>query len=429
MDAPPLLNSLPEDVASYRQLLDAVDAFVYACDRNGCYIFANRQVLDLLGGPTLKLDAVLGRRFTDFVDIDAEGGLRETDRRVIEQGEVVALEEENLIHATGEMRVYWSVKRPLRDAFGAITGLLGISYDITEKKRLAQQVQRQKAMLDTVLDNINALVYLKNRERRFLYANRRTAEVFGRPAEAIIGRLDSELMPPEAADRFWEKDQRIFATGEKVVGEEALTMADGTERHYWSVVAPCTTPDGDDAIIGLSTDITELYLLKEELQQQARTDSLTGIANRRHFFAEAGRLFKTHPPEQPLALIAIDLDHFKRINDIHGHLVGDAVLRDFAQCCGGRLRLQDLFARTGGEEFCILLPNTGLAEAEALAERLRTQVHASCKVSEQGLAISISLGVAAAAPQDANFLDLFRRADRALYQAKEAGRNCLRVAS
>ena len=119
----------------YRQLLDEVGAFVYTTDRDGRYTYANQLVLDLLGGHSLE--AVLGRSFTDFVDIGEAGDtLRKTDRQVLELGETIAREETNHIHATGETRSYWSIKKPLRDASGAIVGMIGISHDITEKKRL-----------------------------------------------------------------------------------------------------------------------------------------------------------------------------------------------------------------------------------------------------------------------------------------------------
>ena len=326
-------NDAPAAADPYRQLLDEVGAFVYTTDLQGRYTYANQLVLDLLGGH--PLEAVLGRSFTDFVDIGEAGDtLRKTDRRVLELGETIAREETNHIHATGETRSYWSIKKPLRDAAGAIVGMIGISHDITEKKRLEDRVRRQKELLDTVLDNIDGLVYVKGADRRFRYANRHLADVFGRPVDQIIGRLDSELMPREAADAFWEKDLHMLATGERYAGEESLVDSKGRLRHYWSVVVPWPDFNGSPALIGLVTDITELHALKEELQRQVRTDSLTGVANRRSFQERAESEFaRSRRHGTPLSLVAIDIDHFKRVNDGYGHAVGDHVLRDFASCC------------------------------------------------------------------------------------------------
>ena len=408
----------------YRQLLDEVGAFVYTTDLEGRYTYANQLVLDLLGGH--PLEAVLGRSFTDFVDIGEAGDtLRRSDRRVLELGETIAREETNHIHATGESRSYWSIKKPLRDACGTIVGMIGISHDITEKKRLEDRLRQQKELLDTVLDNMEGLVYVKGADRRFRYANRHLADVFGRPAEQIIGMLDSELMPRAVADAFWEKDTHMLATGERCAGEESLVDSAGRLRHYWSVVVPWPDFDGSPALIGLVTDITELHALKEELQRQVRTDSLTGLANRRSFQERAESEFaRSRRHGTPLSLVAVDIDHFKQVNDAYGHAVGDHVLQDFAQCCQHALREEDLCARTGGEEFCILLPDTDADAARAISERIR-EMTARCRPCPEhpALAITASFGIACVEPTDPGFGTVFSRADRALYAAKQEGRD------
>ena len=424
-----MASQTPDDRAPmhtdpYRQMLDEVGAFVYTTDLEGRYTYANQLVLDLLGGH--PLEAVLGRSFTDFVDIGEAGDtLRKTDRRVLELGETITREETNHIHATGETRSYWSIKKPLRDASGAIVGMIGISHDITEKKQLEDRVRKQKELLDTVLDNVHGLVYVKGADRRFLYANRHLAEVFGRPVDQIVGRLDSELMPREAADAFWEKDLHMLATGERYAGEESLVDAEGRLRHYWSVVVPWPDFNGSPALIGLITDITELHALKEELQRQVRTDSLTGLDNRLSFQERAESEFaRSRRHGTPLSLVAIDIDHFKRINDDYGHAVGDHVLQDFASCCQNALREEDLCARTGGEEFCILLPDTDAEAARAIAERIRLMT-ASCRPCHEhpALGITASFGITCVEPVDPGFSTVFSRADRALYTAKQQGRN------
>lgn len=411
----------------YRLLLDEVGAFVYTTDIDGRYTYANGMVLALLGGHALH--EVLGREFSDFVQIDedVDAALRETDRRVLHGGETLAREETNFIRASGEWRTYWSIKKPLRDAAGRITGMLGISHDITEKKRLEDQVREQKALLDAVLDNVDALVYMKDANRRFLYANQSVARAFGRRVEDIVGRRDVELMPQAQADEFWEQDLRILASGRKQSSEAALPDAQGQLRHYWSTIVPWKAPDGTPVVIGLSTDITELHALKEELRRQASVDSLTGLANRRSFWEYAEREFaRSRRHGVPLALIGLDVDFFKQVNDRYGHPVGDRVLRAFADVCRQSLRSGDVCARTGGEEFCILLPETDLSGAYAMAERIRAQVAALCVDAQlPQLRVSASFGVTLLWPEDPGFEALFQRADRALYAAKERGRDCV----
>lgn len=193
----------------------------------------------------------------------------------------------------------------------------------------------------------------------------------------------------------------------------------------WSVVVPWSDFDGTPALVGLITDITELHALKSELERQTRTDYLTGIANRRSFFERAQSEFsRSRRHGMPMSVLAVDIDHFKRINDEYGHPVGDEVLREFARQCQGALRKEDLCARTGGEEFCILLPDSDVEMALATAERIR-QLFTGHQLSQEQprLRITASFGIAGLHPGDANFGALFSRADRALYVAKDAGRD------
>lgn len=419
----------PPDAGAYRLLLDEVGAFVYTADLNGRYTYANRLVLEMLGHP---LEDVIGKDFAHFFGKgDLDDSLDDTDRRVMRDGETVEREECHQLPGSDEARTFWSVKKPLRDRSGRIIGLLGISYDITDKVRLEARLREQKALLDTVLDNIDALVYMKGADRRFLYANRKLAEAFGCAAKDIVGHRDTEFMPADVADRFWQLDQRILRDRLRYSGEESMLDAAGQRHHYWSVIVPWADANGAPAVIGMSTDITELHALKEELQRQARTDSLTGIANRRSFFELAEREFaRSRRHGAPLSLIAADIDHFKRINDSYGHPTGDFVLQEFAGCCQGILREVDVFARTGGEEFCILLPDTALDAAHATAERMRTMT-AACHPSDEHpeLQITASFGVSCLTAEDMDFHALFARADRALYVAKDRGRNCTAVLS
>lgn len=415
-------SSMLED-AAFRPLLDEVEAFIYTTDLDGRYTYANRKVLELLGHP---LEYIIGRDIGEFFDLSQDDTLRRHDERVLRHGETIGREERNLIQATGEVRTYWSVKKPLRDAAGQISGMLGISYETTARTRLEDQVHEQNRLLDAVLDNIDALVYMKDSRRRFVYANRRVAEVFGRPVEQIVGRLDADLLPRAVADRFWAQDQQILQTGQRFAGEHTLDDAAGVAHHYWSVVVPWSRPDGTPAIIGFSTDITELHDLKEDLQRQTVTDMLTGVANRRGFYGRAQQAFAhCRARGAPLGLISIDIDHFKRINDRYGHLSGDRVLQEFAARCREALRKEDLCARTGGEEFCIIVPDVDLDATFALAERMRVLV-SGCGIGLDIAAdtrITASFGVTGMLAGDGDFEALLRRADRALYRAKQAGRN------
>ncbi|SDE56899.1 sensor domain-containing diguanylate cyclase [Rhodospira trueperi] len=167
------------------------------------------------------------------------------------------------------------------------------------------------------------------------------------------------------------------------------------------------------------------------LRSLATTDALTGVLNRRGFVArgraEWGRCRRYG---RSLAVLAVDIDHFKAVNDTHGHDVGDAVLVHVSALCAGGMRTSDLFGRLGGEEFCAILPETSLEAARVLAERLRAGVeHAPCPVSGLMVSVTISIGLAVGAESDATLEALMKRADQALYAAKRNGRNRVETSS
>ncbi|MDR3439627.1 diguanylate cyclase [Telmatospirillum sp.] len=163
-----------------------------------------------------------------------------------------------------------------------------------------------------------------------------------------------------------------------------------------------------------------------ELNHLAHSDSLTGLANRRHFFVVGlAELARARRHRRALSVLMMDVDHFKAINDAHGHGLGDETLKRLAQTCQTVLRDCDLIARMGGEEFAVLLTETDLPEAQAIAERLRHVID-EVKVETAagvGFGVTVSIGAAGLHDQDETLEDVVRRADHALYAAKAAGRN------
>jgi diguanylate cyclase (GGDEF)-like protein len=166
----------------------------------------------------------------------------------------------------------------------------------------------------------------------------------------------------------------------------------------------------------------------EELHQHANIDGLTGLHNRRYIVNQYEKMYsKTTRYHSACSILLIDIDYFKTVNDVHGHLIGDDVLIDVAQLLQRTLRDSDLIGRYGGEEFLALLPMTSLMEAQMLAERLREQVANSDDVkSKYGFGITVSIGVAQITEHDSQ-KQLIHRADEALYRAKAAGRNRVEI--
>lgn len=163
------------------------------------------------------------------------------------------------------------------------------------------------------------------------------------------------------------------------------------------------------------------------LSELAVRDELTGLSNRRQFIELASiEVARSKRHGDALSLVLIDIDHFKAVNDNHGHAVGDRVLRAAARSCLGPLRSHDTLARYGGEEFVVLLPSTALGEAQVVAEKLRRAVQSKSVVlaSGQTLGVTITLGVAQLTQEVPNLESLIGMADQALYAGKAKGRNC-----
>ena len=171
--------------------------------------------------------------------------------------------------------------------------------------------------------------------------------------------------------------------------------------------------------------LQEQYALQARLEELANTDALTGVLNRRQFMALGeAELVRALRHRRPMGLLVLDLDHFKRINDTWGHETGDQALVAVAGAIAHELRAVDAFARMGGEEFAVLLPETPPVEVHRVAERLRATVAAlHWHPTEAGARLTLSIGTASLEAGDTTVADVLRRADKALYEAKHAGRN------
>ncbi len=168
---------------------------------------------------------------------------------------------------------------------------------------------------------------------------------------------------------------------------------------------------------------------QDELSYQANTDELTGILNRRSFTRYLEHAFKNAKiRSEPFSLIIIDIDFFKDINDTYGHMVGDEILKSLSQLMESSFRTSDKVCRWGGEEFAILLPSTGMNNAKNVAEKIRNKVeNCSYQVKEKSISYTISLGVSESLVIDENIDKIINRADKALYKAKDSGRNCVKA--
>ena len=244
------------------------------------------------------------------------------------------------------------------------------------------------------------------------------AEVFGRNPRFLQG--DDRDQPGRKALREAIRARRDTRTRIRNYAKNG--------RSYWLEVSLIPIFDRTSGKVthfaAIERDITQAVAREQALQEKVLTDELTGLLNRRGFDeALAGEHARMQRYGRPYSLVMFDLDHFKSVNDDYGHAAGDLVLEGIGDFCRRSFREQDIVARIGGEEFCAILPETGVDGACVVAERLRMEV-ASSAFSLEGvsLKVTVSVGVVAADP-DSSTDELMARVDAALYLAKDAGRN------
>ncbi|MFL6681633.1 MAG: PAS domain-containing protein [Burkholderiaceae bacterium] len=319
---------------------------------------------------------------------------------------------------------------PDRDERGEVIGVYGLVTDRTEQQHARDRIEASERQLRAVTDNLPILITYVDAEERLRFMNATFHDWLGTDITGSIGRPLREVVGEEhyAARR---EHLRAALGGRRVEFEVVSRTLQGL-RNLQTVYIPDVREDGGvRGIYTLSTDVTALKDTERELQRLARVDTLTGLANRRQFDELLEHaLARYRRARRPLALIYLDIDRFKAINDTHGHAVGDAVLREFAARLESGLRETDVAARLSGDEFVVTLDGLSTREeAVGVATKLLHAIRVPMPVAGKTLDVTASMGLAwldGLTEVDAEALTL--RADRALYRAKAAGRNGLTVA-
>ena len=307
--------------------------------------------------------------------------------------------------------------------------------DVTERKQAEDQLRQ----LSRAVEYSPASIIITDMNGKIEYVNPKFTVLNGYTLDEVRGKtpriLKSNKMPPDIYPRLWQ----TILSGQEWRGDLLNRKKNG--ELYWENILISAITDSKGNIthfVAVNEDITarkeieeRIRLLNIELEQQALTDYLTNLYNRRYFMLRGMEEFKrVDRTGLPMALLMMDIDEFKHVNDSYGHETGDMVLRQIAAVLKSSLRATDVLGRMGGEEFAVLLPDTPLSDAALLAERIRISVaNTSLETSDHSLTISITIcvGIAAYELEMGNIDDLLRNADRALYYAKNNGRNRIMI--
>lgn len=322
-----------------------------------------------------------------------------------------------------------------------------IAYIRTNNVALEEKIQERtkglmqsEAKLNTILDSVEAFIYIKDVQYRYAYANKRACEHFGMQLEEIIGQNDELFFNAKTTQMIRKIDEDVIHLGHKVTSEDTFVLKDhSTTITCISTKIPLYNEEGVIyGLCGISTDITERKKSEELIKELAYHDSLTHLPNRRMFHETfASMIAHAKRMQKHGALLVLDLDNFKPLNDTHGHNAGDLLLIEVGKRLRACVREVDLVARFGGDEFLVALRDLGeeesVAKAEALkiAGKIRLHVNAPYVIVldiEEGSRIithecSASIGISLFSHRSPSKERVFSEADKAMYLAKQKGRN------
>jgi diguanylate cyclase (GGDEF)-like protein/PAS domain S-box-containing protein len=324
----------------------------------------------------------------------------------------------------GEIFPEWLTIDTIRNADGSVHRNVALFYDITEKKSTEARLQQEKQFSDDIINTLPEIFYMLDEEGKYVRVNQRFLETTGYSMQELSGMSMVSLFDAHEGNLFAEQIRNCFDGGPLNADAQILTRSGRRIPYHFS--GHQTRIDGRPYLIGLGTDTSERKAHEEALVLQANTDSLTGLATRRHFLERVSQeLGRAQRYGGPTSMILLDLDEFKAINDNNGHQVGDEVLKALGDICRSTLRSVDVAGRLGGEEFAILLPETNGSQAMEVAERLRKNIAETVVYVKNGKPVQFtaSMGVETLCDATLDIDRLLSNADLALYNAKRSGRN------
>jgi diguanylate cyclase (GGDEF)-like protein/PAS domain S-box-containing protein len=410
-------------------LLSACADMIYFKDRGSRFLRASRSAVAFTGARSWE--EMRGRTARDFFTPEHAAAAFATEEMIMSTGgSVTDIEEPHLREHTGPEETLSASKQPLLDFDGRIIGTFGISRDISARKRAERDLIARTAELDRVGKELKTLIDTSpdpmsrfDRELRFTYANPAAEALTGAPAQALLGRTLREVgRPEELAENLEGALAHVLATGEPAEREFSGVFA-GEERFLHTRFVPELGEDGEVcSVLAVSRDLTERRRIEEALAEQAVRDPLTGLANRTLLVSRIRQAIELGGADGRLAVLFLDLDRFKLVNDSLGHAAGDELLVEVAERLREAVRRGDLVARFGGDEFVVLCEQVeSRAEASAIAERICRCLIPPFECGGRAMHVRASIGIVLSESPGTNVDDLLRNADAAMYQVKALG--------
>lgn len=402
-----------------KTLINNIPDLIWLKGPDGVYLNCNPRFEAFFGA---KEAEIVGKTDYDFVDRELADFFRGHDRHVMET-DITHVNEEEVTFADGHIEFLETTKTPMKDEHGNLLGVLGVGRNITERKLAQKSLQEQKEEFETIFNISRDGIAILDLETNFLDFNDAYLEMTGYTREELLSKSCIGLSIPEDHDRAVETVETVIEKGFVTNFEKTCIVKNG--KHVIINMAIALMPDRKKLLIS-TKDVTEAKAHEKKLQYIAHYDALTGLPNRvllsdrlQQAMAQATRNRTT------IAIVYLDLDGFKVINDLYGHEVGDTLLSTLASRMKQTLRNGDTIARLGGDEFVAIFPD--LKEHEdcvPMLVRLLSVTSQTVMIDSIAMNVSASLGVSFF--EEGNDIDpdqLLRQADQAMYQAKLSGKN------
>lgn len=416
-------HALADSEKRMRTVADNLPALIAHLDADERYLFVNARCKHMFG---LSPEEIVGRNARSVLDPETYAQSKPHFDRVLAG---TRARFQRMVTRHGHPCHELVELIPDQDAAGIVVGFYALVQDVTDVLAAQAKAEESEHRLQQITDSIPSMVGYIDRDRRYRFNSRYYETWLGRPLSEITGRLVSEVLGPQAYAAVGPNLARAFA-GERVEFDVEVKRPNGA-RYLRGTYIPDIDESG--AVVGVytsSTDVTPLKEVEHQLERLAQKDTLTGLRNR-HAFNDgiAAALRRSQRSGTQVALLFLDVDGFKKINDTLGHAAGDDVLREFARRLLACVRATDLVARLGGDEFVIILEGIHTREecrfvARKIIAGMRSEFRAADAMVKVTTSIGIALGHGAATTPEA----LLKRADSALYAAKGHGRDRYEIA-
>ncbi len=280
-------------------------------------------------------------------------------------------------------------------------------------------------MFETLLNGVDDLIFFKDKDLKYLGCNEAFLNLIGKKSvEDILGRSDFDILPDEIAKTCNISDKEMIEENDIKISYEWIPRPCGDMGYHSTKKIPFKYNETDIGVLGITRDITELYLNEQKFKAQTYIDELTQLNNRKSYNERLKELISLKKRyNKSFSVLMYDIDDFKNVNDTYGHIVGDTVLVKMSELVKSHLRENDYIFRIGGEEFVILLPETNLEDTKKVASKISKSIENDLKYITDKT-ITVSMGVSEINESD-NEDTIFKRVDDLLYKSKNSGKNTI----